>query len=77
MGALKWGFLHLIATMLADYINMIIFEAYEGFVHGGESHSENSHGNDTTQVPHFDMGHHIQKRSSSCKYAVLFKPKEI
>ena len=50
MGALKWGFVHLIATMLADYINMIIFEAYEGFVHGSESHSENSHGNDTTQV---------------------------
>ena len=63
--------------MLADYINMIIFEAYEGFVHGGESHSENNQGNDITQVPHFDMDHHIQKRASSCKYAVLFNPKEI
>ena len=58
---------------------MIIFEAYEGFVHGGDSHSENSYGNgnDTTQVPHFDTGHHIQKRASSCKYAVLFNLKEI
>ena len=66
--ALKWGFVHLIATMLADYINMIIFEAYEGFVHGAESHSEGSHGvNHTTEAPHLDLTHHIQKRATGCK----------
>ena len=51
---LQWGFIHLITTMLSNYINIIILEAYEGFVHGGESHS-GDHGtsNSTTQVPHY------------------------
>ena len=58
---MKWGFLHLIATMLADYINMIIVEAYEGFVHGSESHSEDHHtSNSTTEAPHY-----VQKRETS------------
>ena len=46
--------------MSSNYINIIILEAYEGFVHGGESHSgDHSTSNTTTQVPHY-----VQKRET-------------